>query len=484
MAIPNVIAGADQAWEFTTLPKYVTLAGDATNLPILEWEWTMLYVPPGSVAATGVNGNFRDGVAKVQNPSFTCDLVGCYVLQIKARNVDGWSEPLVDQEAGQTAIYILTERYSIRLPGAFLWRYDGDLNRTLTDLEAAIYGSGVPPAVTPVNVTKSTASAGSGTTAARHDHKHDISTGTPVSIGVSNAEGSSSFLARADHVHAAGALSTFINLTDAPPSHSYIGQAGKVLVVNEAADGLEFGEGGAVADFTDLGDVPGAYTGQGGKSVKVKSTEDGLEFGDAAGTFVALTDGPGEIIVGSVPIGSAPEGEGDNYLSNIPFEFQFLDDSVPGPYTGNAGKYVRVNGDGDGLEYSDPPGGADRMLVFSDDTELSEAGTSWVTKKSFRIIRDADKPPTKWRFIVSLKTSGGVSEIAECRVQIVGAGVPEITPTMTGGSTSEVLNLITHTIDPTNEMTNYPITINIQLRKQGSGGTGVSLIYTDVYGIF
>lgn len=141
MAVPTIQAGAEQAWLYTALPKTVTLSGDATNTPILEWEWRMLYVPPGSTAAVGVNGNFLNGVAKIQNPSFVCDIVGCYVLQLKARNVDGWSDPLVDQEDGQTPVYILTEKYSIRLPGAFLWRYDGDLNRTLTDLEAAIGGS-------------------------------------------------------------------------------------------------------------------------------------------------------------------------------------------------------------------------------------------------------------------------------------------------------------------------------------------------------
>jgi len=54
----------------------------------------------------------------------------------------------------------------------------------------------------PVNVTKAAAAVGVGTTAARHDHKHDVTTGTPSTVQVqSNAEGSSPSLARADHLH-------------------------------------------------------------------------------------------------------------------------------------------------------------------------------------------------------------------------------------------------------------------------------------------
>jgi len=53
----------------------------------------------------------------------------------------------------------------------------------------------------PVNVTKAAAVVGVGTTAARHDHKHDITTAAAVSVGTANAEGTSTSLARADHTH-------------------------------------------------------------------------------------------------------------------------------------------------------------------------------------------------------------------------------------------------------------------------------------------
>lgn len=54
----------------------------------------------------------------------------------------------------------------------------------------------------PADVDRSAAAVGVGSTAARADHKHDISVGTPMSVGTANAAGASAALARADHVHA------------------------------------------------------------------------------------------------------------------------------------------------------------------------------------------------------------------------------------------------------------------------------------------
>jgi len=54
---------------------------------------------------------------------------------------------------------------------------------------------------TPVTLVKGTSAIGTGTTAARSDHQHDIQTATAVAVGTTNAEGSSTSLARADHTH-------------------------------------------------------------------------------------------------------------------------------------------------------------------------------------------------------------------------------------------------------------------------------------------
>ncbi len=57
--------------------------------------------------------------------------------------------------------------------------------------------SSTPPAI----VTKSAALVGTGTTSARADHKHDVSTAAVGDVGTSNTEGSSTSLARSDHTH-------------------------------------------------------------------------------------------------------------------------------------------------------------------------------------------------------------------------------------------------------------------------------------------
>lgn len=58
----------------------------------------------------------------------------------------------------------------------------------------------------PADVTFSAAVVGVGTTAARSDHKHNITVATAVSVGTTNAQGSASTLALSDHTHAVTGL--------------------------------------------------------------------------------------------------------------------------------------------------------------------------------------------------------------------------------------------------------------------------------------
>jgi hypothetical protein len=102
----------------------------------------MLSVPPTSTANVGTNNDFTAGVSTLQNPQFTCDVAGCYVLQLKAANAgSGYSDPdAVDQrEVAQTAVYILSAKLGLRKPGYKLYRYDADLNQALTGLEDYVY---------------------------------------------------------------------------------------------------------------------------------------------------------------------------------------------------------------------------------------------------------------------------------------------------------------------------------------------------------
>jgi hypothetical protein len=68
----------------------------------------------------------------------------------------------------------------------------------LAQMTAAIPALAATP---PADATKAAAVIGVGTTAARADHKHDVSTAAPSSTGTANTEGTSTALARADHVH-------------------------------------------------------------------------------------------------------------------------------------------------------------------------------------------------------------------------------------------------------------------------------------------
>lgn len=62
----------------------------------------------------------------------------------------------------------------------------------------------------PVNVTKAAAAVGTGTTAARADHKHDITTAIAgaTTPGATAAEGTATSLARSDHAHSLAAFGT------------------------------------------------------------------------------------------------------------------------------------------------------------------------------------------------------------------------------------------------------------------------------------
>lgn len=59
----------------------------------------------------------------------------------------------------------------------------------------------LPVPAAPADVTKAAAAAGSATTVARADHKHDVTTAAAVELAEANAEGTATTLARSDHTH-------------------------------------------------------------------------------------------------------------------------------------------------------------------------------------------------------------------------------------------------------------------------------------------
>jgi len=93
----------------------------------------------------------------------------------------------------------------------------------------------------PVNVTKSSSSAGVSSEASRQDHKHDVDTAIPVGIGSSNSEGSGTSLSRSDHVH----------------DHGNLGNGSLHTVATTSINGFM-----SSADKTKLDGVPSAFSGE------------------------------------------------------------------------------------------------------------------------------------------------------------------------------------------------------------------------------
>ena len=159
-----------------------------------------------------------------------------------------------------------------------------------------------------------------------------------------------------------GGSTTFITLTDAPSTYS--GEAGKVPVVKETEDGLEFQDFPSPfipENFTQLEDTPSTYAGQGGKLLGVNSGEQFLEFVDVPG------------------IGAQ--------------EFTQLDDT-PNSYIGAEGKFVKVRDDGLGLLFGDfvNPFSTFRALEDTPDSYADQEGKMLVVAPNQTGIEFVDPP--------------------------------------------------------------------------------------------
>lgn len=92
----------------------------------------------------------------------------------------------------------------------------------------------------PQDITKSTASSGSATLAAKADHKHDVATAAPtaLAVGDTGAEGSSASLARADHQHALStATPSTLGVGNSPGSSTGVSRADHIHAHGAQTDG-------------------------------------------------------------------------------------------------------------------------------------------------------------------------------------------------------------------------------------------------------
>ena len=153
-----------------------------------------------------------------------------------------------------------------------------------------------------------------------------------------------------------------------------------------------------------------------------------------------------------------------------------LSGAVPAPGA-STGRFLK-----DDLSWDTPGGGGtlDRIMVFADDTEFGESGTSYVTKKTFRVVRDSAKKNSSWRLLVSLWIEGGGTS-AECRLQVGATDLATVSSTETTETNASIKN-IPLTVVELNEPEDTFLTVNIDLKQTG-GGTA-KLKFTELYAIY
>lgn len=142
-----------------------------------------------------------------------------------------------------------------------------------------------------------------------------------------------------------------------------------VVTVTKAGDQFTIVQGGqlkkltrqGLADFItslapntliSLSDVPGSYVGQAGKALVVKGTEDGVEFElTTAGNFNALSDTPASKAGQAGKVVAVNGAE-----SALEYIDQVLTDNTdfPSSYSGQGGKVLKVKVAEDGVEFAQP----------------------------------------------------------------------------------------------------------------------------------
>jgi len=140
-----------------------------------------------------------------------------------------------------------------------------------------------------------------------------------------------------------------------------------------------------------------------------------------------------------------------------------------------------------GSQWQPQSGGSgtlDRMLILSDTSEFSEAGTSWDDKKEFEVVFDSTKPPTAWRFVAEVWCEGGngTTDTAECRFECGSESFDQVTVTTTETTGGTVLfaDLTITSAEPNNIVLDAAIALRVQ---PGSSGTA-HVRYTDCYLIY
>lgn len=151
-------------------------------------------------------------------------------------------------------------------------------------------------------------------------------------------------------------------------------------------------------------------------------------------------------------------------------------------YMDAGGQEVRLTDDGN---VNAGVGTLDRYLMFSDDTEFSEAGTGWTTKKQFRYLMDltSGSAPSSFRLLANIWVEGGngTTDTVEC--QLLFSWGETGTAQAIGTSTNNYALQLPTAITVVHPGTASWQDCQIRLRMQ-SGSSGVAHIdYTDLFAI-
>jgi hypothetical protein len=131
-------------------------------------------------------------------------------------------------------------------------------------------------------------------------------------------------------------------------------------------------------------------------------------------------------------------------------------------------------------------GGSDRYLVWHEDTHYFEAGISFVTQLTRRIVRDSNKPPLLWRIVIGLWNEGSYGGRAQALLKIGDLGeTPHYDSVVIYSDLSFSEAVYSTTLlptDPDNEPQDTVLDIAIDLRCDTSGDTA-HMQYMDLYAL-
>lgn len=158
----------------------------------------------------------------------------------------------------------------------------------------------------PADVTRATAAAGVAEEAARADHKHDVSTAAPSTVGTANAEGAATSLARSDHVHSHGnQLGGALHAVATTSVAGFMSATDKVALAAAVSDIVTLGA--AVASLTrEINVLDYGATGD-GSTDDTAACQDAIDAAEAAtgNDPVTVYFPPGTYVVDPLYVGAS-----------------------------------------------------------------------------------------------------------------------------------------------------------------------------------